>query len=55
MFTKIHCRSLLVALASLTFAGVASTASATHSWGGYHWARTVNPLTLKLGNNVSAA
>lgn len=30
-----------------------STALATHSWGGYHWARTANPFTLKLGDNVS--
>lgn len=29
------------------------TAAATHSWGGYHWARTANPFTLKLGDNVS--
>lgn len=28
---------------------------ADHSWGGYHWARTTNPFTLKLGDNVSAA
>ena len=26
---------------------------ATHSWGGYHWARTSNPFTIKLGDNVS--
>ncbi|MBI2182418.1 MAG: hypothetical protein HYU31_16565, partial [Deltaproteobacteria bacterium] len=25
---------------------------ANHSWGGYHWARTSNSFTLKLGNNV---
>lgn len=30
-------------------------AYATHSWGGYHWARTANPFTLKLGDNVSSA
>jgi hypothetical protein len=24
-----------------------------HSWGGYHWARTANPFTLKLGDNLS--
>ena len=29
--------------------------SATHSWGGYHWARTANPFTLKLGNNLTTA
>jgi hypothetical protein len=28
-------------------------ASASHSWGGYHWARTSNPFTLQLGDNVS--
>jgi hypothetical protein len=30
-------------------------ASANHSWGNYHWARTSNPFTLKIGDNVSAA
>jgi hypothetical protein len=29
-------------------------ASADHSWGGYHWARTSNPFTLQLGDNVSS-
>jgi hypothetical protein len=28
---------------------------ANHSWGGYHWARTSNPFTLKTGDNVSSA
>ncbi|MBI2635673.1 MAG: hypothetical protein HYW79_04015 [Parcubacteria group bacterium] len=32
-----------------------SVVSATHSWNGYHWARTSNPFTLKLGDNVSLA
>ena len=35
--------------------GFATVAYATHSWGSYHWARTVNPFTLKLGDNVSVA
>lgn len=30
-------------------------ALANHSWGNYHWARTANPFTLKLGDNVSSA
>lgn len=30
-------------------------ATANHSWGGYHWARTSNPFTLRLGDNVSPA
>src|SRR5687768_14814012 len=25
----------------------------SHSWGGYHWARTSNPFTVQLGDNVS--
>lgn len=34
---------------------LASVAYANHSWGGYHWARTSNPFTLKLGDNVTSA
>lgn len=33
----------------------ATTAFATHSWGGYHWARTANPFTVKLGDNLATA
>jgi len=33
----------------------ASFVSANHSWAGYHWARSANPLTLALGDNVSGA
>jgi len=29
-------------------------AAASHSWGNYHWARTSNPFTLKLGDNVTS-
>jgi hypothetical protein len=43
--------ALMVAV--LVAAVTAGSASATHSWGGYHWARTGNPFTIKLGNNVS--
>jgi len=32
----------------------AAPAAASHSWGGYHWARTSNPFTVQLGNNMSA-
>src|SRR5438093_4012139 len=42
-----------LAAAVLTFAVSATPASANHSWNGYHWARTSNPFTLKLGDNVS--
>lgn len=37
----------------LALAAFPATASANHSWGGYHWARTSNPFTIKLGDNVS--
>jgi hypothetical protein len=37
----------------LGLAGFASIASANHAWGNYHWARTANPFTLQLGNNVT--
>ncbi|MCA1560481.1 MAG: hypothetical protein LC804_09525 [Acidobacteria bacterium] len=45
------------ALASgvLVVAVFAVSLSASHSWGGYHWARTSNPFTLKLGNNLTTA
>src|SRR5437867_9405170 len=34
---------------------LAVPAFANPSWGGYHWARTSNPFTLKVGDNVSTA
>jgi hypothetical protein len=46
-------------LAFVVFAVAASafvsTAAANHSWGKYHWARTANPFTVRLGDNVSSA
>jgi hypothetical protein len=48
-------KRFLMALAALSLlaSAFASTAAANHSWGGYHWARTSNPFTVKLGNNVT--
>lgn len=37
----------------LTLVAGTSPADANHSWNGYHWARTANPFTLQLGDNVS--
>lgn len=47
---------LLAVAASAALATVATPgiAQANHSWGGYHWARTSNPFTLKLGDNVDS-
>lgn len=39
--------------AIIALALLASAVYATHSWGGYHWARTANPFNLKLGDNVT--
>ena len=47
---RIISAALLVAAAA---AFSALPASANHSWNGYHWARTANPFTIKLGDNVS--
>jgi hypothetical protein len=41
----------IVVAAGLT----ASVAAASHSWGTYHWARTSNPFTIKLGDNMSSS
>jgi len=45
--------SLLILV--LIVVALQSSPSADHSWGGYHWARTSNPFTLKTGDNVSSA
>ncbi len=51
--SKKHAFVLVLALV-FVFTGVfASTVNADHTWGGYHWARTSNPLTLKLGDNLT--
>jgi len=39
------------ALATLAFS---APAQASHSWGNYHWARTANPFTLKLDQNLTS-
>jgi hypothetical protein len=39
---------------SVAAAAFATPASASHSWGGYHWARTANPVTVQLGDNVDS-
>lgn len=43
--------SLLLSLLALT--ALPSLAHASHSWGGYHWARMTNQFTLKLGTNLT--
>ena len=46
---------LLVILSAVLFLTTfAKGVAANHSWGGYHWARTGNPFTLNLGDNLSS-
>lgn len=55
MLTAFHRRLLRVVVPSLAFAAAPLSALGDHSWGSYHWARTGNPFSLKLGDNVSSA
>ena len=48
-------RWIIAGALATAMALTATVASGNHSWGGYHWARTANPFTLKLGDNVSSA
>lgn len=47
---------LLAALASAVLVAIFTpgAAQASHSWNGYHWARTSNPFTVQLGDNVDS-
>lgn len=48
--------SMVIAAAmTVGLVAFAPPASASHSWGSYHWARTANPFTLSLGDNVSSS
>ena len=49
-----HYKKTALLVAITLSLGLASLASANHSWGGYHWGRTANPFTLELGDNVSS-
>ncbi len=46
-------RLLVVAAVSVAVLALPMTGFAGHSWGNYHWARTANPFTLQLGDNMT--
>ena len=48
---KISIARGLLAAAGIT--AIAGTALATHSWGNYHWARTSNPVALKIERQIT--
>ncbi len=55
MFTYSRIRSAAIYVVALIGIAVPATSSATHSWGGYHWARTTtSQFWLNLGDNVSS-
>ena len=47
-------RVLFISALMLCAIGSAVRSFADHSWETYHWARTSNPFTLKVGDNVSS-
>ncbi|HEX9890972.1 MAG TPA: hypothetical protein VGB28_02805 [Actinomycetota bacterium] len=46
-------RTFVLGAMAAFMAATTLPATAGHSWNGYHWGRTDNPFTLKLGDNVS--
>ena len=55
MFNFAPIRPIATYAAVLIGATVCVSALATHSWGGYHWARTTTALfTLQLGDNLTS-
>ena len=42
-------------LCAVVIVGLDASLSATHAWGGYHWARTGNPFNLQGGSNLTTA
>ncbi len=50
----LHQRSLAVLLALVVISATSTATFANHSWNNYHWARTSNPFTLKVGDNVTS-
>src|SRR5262245_54949325 len=43
---------LIVVLTAGIWAGP-QTVRANHAWGIYHWARSANPVSLRIGDNVT--
>lgn len=48
-------RSLFMSVLVMALVVFPTSVSAGHAWGNYHWARTSNPFTLKVGDNVNSA
>jgi hypothetical protein len=53
MITNIKRLATGTILALLIAVSATTQVNASHSWGGYHWARTSNPFTVMLGDNLT--
>ena len=49
----IKTRWLIAMVVMIAMLALPMVAGAFHSWDSFHWARTSNPLTVSLGDNVS--
>ena len=47
-------KSIRLALAAVATLSIAAPLSANHSWSGYHWARTGNPLKLSINTKITS-
>lgn len=47
-------RLLFTVFVLVAVAAIPTITMANHSWGNYHWARTSNPFTLKVGDAVTS-
>lgn len=48
-------RLAVIGLVTVIIAAFPTAASASHSWGSYHWARTSNPFTLNVVDSATSA
>ena len=54
MTAWIRYRTFAALAVAVVLVGFQPSMSANHSWGGYHWARTSNPFTVRVGDNVTS-
>lgn len=52
--TLAHRRTLYIAGAAVFVLALPGAVHADHAWGCYHWARSNNPVSLSVGDNVSS-
>lgn len=55
MSKKSCLRSAIAALSTgVVLSAISGAADADHAWANYHWARSSNPITLRLGDNLTS-